>query len=181
MIHEVDTLRYLCGEIVAVQAITASSLRRFEVEDTAAILLTFESGALGTFLVSDVAASTVSWELTSGENPAYPRAAGVDAYVLAGDRGSLGIPTMRLATYEGTPSWWAPLLHRVADTGSGDPLEAQLEHFRAVIRGEVDPLVSAWDGAQDVLVVAAIAEAGRTGGTVRTPDVRASGRLHRAG
>ena len=55
-----------------------------------------------------------------------------------------------------------------------DPLAAQLEHFCAVVRGEAVPVVSAWDGAQDLLVVVAIAEAARTGEVVRTPPVRES-------
>jgi predicted dehydrogenase len=172
MIHEVDTLRYLFGEITSVQAIAASSVRRFEVEDTVAVSLVFASGALGTFLLSDAAASTASWELTSGENAAYPSVADVDCYVLAGDAGSLGIPTMRLSVYKGTPSWWEPLRHAVVEVARSDPLAAQLAHFCAVIRGDADPLVTAWDGAQNVLVVNAIAEAGRTGRIVPAPDVR---------
>jgi predicted dehydrogenase len=172
MIHEVDTLRYLFGEIVSVQAIAASSVRRFEVEDTVAVSLVFERGALGTFLLSDAAASTSSWELTSGENPAFPGVADVDCYVLAGDVGSLGIPTMRLSLYEGTPSWWEPLRREVVEVARSDPLAAQLAHFCAVVRGDAEPLVTAWDGAQNLQVVEAIAAAGRSGGMVTIPDVR---------
>ena len=71
MIHEVGNLRSLCGEIVAVQAFTSNATRQFPVEDTAAIALRFASGALGTFMLSDTAASDRSWEHTSGEDPRY--------------------------------------------------------------------------------------------------------------
>jgi predicted dehydrogenase len=62
MIHEVDNLRAMVGEIVAVQAIASSAIRKFPVEDTVAINLHFENGALGAFLLSDTAASAKSWD-----------------------------------------------------------------------------------------------------------------------
>ncbi|CAJ0776337.1 Inositol 2-dehydrogenase/D-chiro-inositol 3-dehydrogenase [Ralstonia thomasii] len=71
MIHEVHNLRMLCGDIVAVQAFKSHATRAFPVEDTVAINLRFESGALGTFMLSDAAASARSWEQTSQENKAY--------------------------------------------------------------------------------------------------------------
>ena len=57
MIHEIGNLRAMVGEIVAVQAIASNATRGFEVEDTVAIKLRFANGALGTFLLSDTAAS----------------------------------------------------------------------------------------------------------------------------
>lgn len=53
LIHDVDLLRYLCGEIVAVQAAQSNRLRGHAVEETAVIILHFASGALGTVNVSD--------------------------------------------------------------------------------------------------------------------------------
>ncbi len=175
MIHEIDSLRYLCGEIESVQALASRAIRGFEVEDTVAVNLAFASGALGTFLLSDTAASAVSWELTSGENAAYPNVSGVDCYVIAGDAGSLGVPTMRLRRYAGTPSWLEPLQSEIVDVERRDPLAEQIAHFCAVIRGDASPLVTGLDGVQNLRVVQAIADAGRTGAIVATPGVRASG------
>ncbi|MEV9174298.1 gfo/Idh/MocA family oxidoreductase, partial [Klebsiella pneumoniae] len=90
----------LCGEIVAVQAMASSARRGFAVEDTAAVTLRFAAGALGTLGVSDVAAGPWSWELTSGENPFYPRQDG-DCYLVAGRDGALAVPTLDLWRYDG--------------------------------------------------------------------------------
>ena len=90
MVHEVDNLRMLAGEIVEVQAIASNARREHAVEDTVSIALRFANGALGGFLLSDVAASTRSWEQTSGENPAYARDA----------RGGL-LPRQRRARHAG--------------------------------------------------------------------------------
>lgn len=169
MIHEVDSLRYLCGEICSVHAQVSGSVRGFEVEDTVAIGLGFESGALGTFLLSDSSASALSWELTSGEDPRFPNVADEDCYVLAGDLGSIGVPTMRLRSYAETPSWWQPLETETVVVERRDPLAEQLAHFSAVVRGDATPLVTGEDGVQDMRVIEAIAESGRTGRQVRVP------------
>jgi predicted dehydrogenase len=168
MIHEVHNLRMLCGEIVAVQAFASSAVRGFAVEDTVAINLQFANGALGTFLLSDTAASARSWEQTSRENPAYPSYGDEDCYVIAGTSGSLSIPTMRLKTYARPEdrSWWKPFETGVAPLQRDDPIKRQMEHFGAVVRGEAEPLVTARDGLANLRVTEAIAEAGRSGRTI---------------
>jgi predicted dehydrogenase len=172
MIHEVGNLRSLCGEIVAVHAFTSNATRNFPVEDTAAIALRFASGALGTFMLSDTAASDRSWEHTSGEDPRYVRAhtGEDDCYLVAGTLGSLAIPTMRLQRYATAAdrSWHKTLEKSVIPTEVADPLQRQMAHFADVIRGEAKPLVSARDGLQNLRVVDAIVEAADTGrvGTV---------------
>ena len=47
-----------------------------------------------------------------------------------------------------------------------DPLARQIEHFGAVIRGEVKPLVSARDGYENLRITNAIVESSRTGLTI---------------
>lgn len=169
MIHEVHNLRMLCGEVTAVQAIKSHALRGFAVEDTVAISLQFASGALGSFLLSDVAASARSWEHTSQENKAYPTYEDEDCYVISGTDGTLSVPTMRLKTYPRAEdrSWWKPFEVGVVGMVREDPLKLQMEHFGAVVRGEVAPLVSARDGLQNLRVTEAITLAAATGQLVR--------------
>jgi len=170
MIHEVHNLRMLCGDIVAVQAFSSHATRGFAVEDTVAINLRFASGALGTFMLSDTAASARSWEQTSQENPAYPSYSDEDCYVIAGTFGSLSVPTMRLKTYGKAEdrSWWKPFDTSVAELDRDDPLQHQIEHFGRVVRGEAEPIVSVRDGLQNLRITEAIVEAARSGSIVDT-------------
>src|SRR6185369_5180836 len=144
MIHEVGNLRSMCGEIIAVQAFTSNATRNFAVEDTAAITLSFASGALGTFMLSDTAASDRSWEHTSGEDPRYAKAHTDedDCYVVAGTFGSLAIPTMRLQRYPtvADQSWHKALVKSTIELDRIDPLGRQIAHFVDVIRGNAKPL-----------------------------------------
>ena len=168
LIHEIGNLRSLCGEIIAVQALSSSATRGFPVEDTVAVNLRFENGALGTFLLSDTSAAARSWEQTSGENTDYARYDDEDCYVIAGDQGSLSVPTMRLKTYARPEdrSWFKPFQTGTEAVERADPLERQLAHFCDVIEGTAPPLVTVHDGLQNLRITEAIAEAARTGGTV---------------
>ena len=168
MIHEVHNLRMLCGEIVAVQAFASNATRGYAVEDTVAISLRFANGALGSFLLSDCAACPKSWEQTSQEDKAFASCDDEDCYVIAGTDGSLGVPTMRLKTYprDADRSWWKPFESGIVGLVRDDPLKHQIEHFGAVVRGEVAPLVSARDGLANLRVTEAISTAARTGALV---------------
>lgn len=169
LIHEIGVMRFLCGEIAFVSAIASHKARGFEVEDTVAINLVFENGAIGTFILSDVAASDRSWELTSGENPAYPRSPDADCYHFAGTNGSLDFPTMRGRYYDNKdePSWWREFVPSKLDNPSGDPLERQLAHFEAIIRKEASPLVTAHDGLTNMRVLEAVRKAINSETTIR--------------
>jgi predicted dehydrogenase len=170
MIHEVHNLRMLCGEIASVQAITSHAVRGFAVEDTVAINLRFLNGALGTFMLSDCAASAKSWEQTSQENTAYPSYDDEDCYTVAGTHGSLSIPTMRMKSYakDEDRSWWKPFDVSVVDMQRSDPIAHQMEHFGKVVRGEAKPLVSSFDGMQNLKITEAIVQSAKTGQVVQT-------------
>jgi predicted dehydrogenase len=163
LIHEMDDLRAICGDVVAVQALASSHARGFPVEDTVALTMRFASGALGTFLLSDAAAATRSWEHTSGENPAYPASPDDDCYLIAGIRGSLAVPSLRLRRYAGRPSWWEPMESDALPVQPRDPLQVQLDHFCEVVRRRAQPLVSGRDAVETLRVTLAVAEAARTG------------------
>jgi predicted dehydrogenase len=164
----VHNLRMLCGEISAVQAIQSHAVRGFAVEDTVAISLQFASGALGSFLLSDTAASARSWEQTSQENPSYPSYVDEDCYHVSGTLGTLSVPTMRLKTYAQADdaSWWKPFETSTQTLDRRDPILLQMAHFAEVIRKQAQPLVSAQDGLANLRVTQAISEAAQSGQTI---------------
>jgi predicted dehydrogenase len=165
LVHDIDNLRFICGEIVEVQALISNRARGFAVEDTAALLLRFENGALGTVTVSDATPAPWSWELTSGENAAYPKQ-DQPCYLFAGTRGSLSVPTLELWSYPGERGWYAPLGRTDVAAATLDPLVEQLRHFLAVIAGREAPLISVEDAMGTLAVVEAVKEAARNGSRV---------------
>lgn len=164
LIHDLDLLRHLCGEVRQVQAFTSNGVRGFANEDSAAVLLQFASGALGSLTGSDAVAAPWSWELASGENPAYPRQAEQPCYLLAGTRGALSIPQLKRWHYAETGAGWhQPLLQVQESCTEEAALRRQLQHFVQVARGEVAPLVSAADAGRTLALVKAIREAADSG------------------
>ncbi|MBZ6078249.1 Gfo/Idh/MocA family protein [Microvirga puerhi] len=158
--HDIDLFRYLCGEIVWVQAQESNLVRGHAVEDTAAILLRFANGILATFNVSDVVVAPWSWELTTGENPAYPRQ-DQSCYQIGGTHGSLSIPDLELWSYPGQKSWWEPLQRQRVPFVPDDPMAVQLRHFCDVIRRGAEPVVSGRDALNTLKVIDAIKRSAR--------------------
>lgn len=162
LIHDIDLLRYLVGEVQSVQAIQSSHQRQTEVEDTAAILLRFQSGALATLSVSDTIVAPHSWELTAAENPAYP-ATGQNCYTIGGTRGTMELPSGRIWTQDDPRSWWEPINQSEFTVAAQDPLDLQISHFCDVIRGAATPLVSGAEGLASLRVIEAIKQSAHDG------------------
>jgi len=160
LIHDVDTLRFVAGEIADVHGMISNAIRGFAVEDTAALLVRFASGALGTILVSDTAVSPWSWELTSGERTSYtfPQS-GQDCYLLAGTEASLAVPSLRLWRPDGEPEWHTPFAEARIDITRDDPFIRQANHFADIIRGRAEPILPARDAARTLEVTLAVKEA----------------------
>ncbi|PIA68666.1 gfo/Idh/MocA family oxidoreductase [Ectopseudomonas toyotomiensis] len=164
LIHDLDLLRHLCGEVRQVQAITSNGVRGFANEDSAAVLLQFEGGALGSLTGSDGVAAPWSWEMTSGENPVYPRQADQPCYLLAGTRGALSVPQLKHWQYsEAGAGWHQPLQQVQEHFDAGEALRRQLQHFVQVARGQVEPLASAADAGRTLALVEAIRQAAESG------------------
>ncbi|WP_406821777.1 Gfo/Idh/MocA family protein [Pseudomonas sp. KnCO4] len=164
LIHDLDLLRHLCGEVEQVQAFTRSDVRGYANEDSAAVLLQFANGALGSLTGSDAVAAPWSWELDSGESPVYPRQDGQPCYLLAGTLGALSIPQLKRWHYaEAGAGWHSPLLHSVESIPAGEALTLQLQHFVRVARGEQAPLIDAADGGRTLALIEAIRKAADSG------------------
>lgn len=166
LVHEIDLLRYLCGEITHVQAQMTPSIRGYENEDVAAAILNFANGAIGTVTVSDSIAAPWSWEFTSKENPVYPHTE-ESAYQIGGSLGSLSIPDLRIWKHDGEPDWWSPISATSETHDVSDPLVNQIRHFTEVITGDTAPLISGREGLRTLAVIDAIQVAAKTGQTIQ--------------
>ncbi len=163
-IHEIDMLRHLCGEIVSVSGLTSAARRGFAVEDSAAALLRFDNGCLGSFTCTDAGFSPWTIEQGSRENPRFPHS-GQSAYRLTGTRGSLELPVLRLwqAPVPGEEAWDRPISGSDLTMRYHDPYRAQLAHFQRVIRLNETSLVPVLDGARTLAATLAIARSSEEG------------------
>ena len=164
--HDIDLIRYLCGDVISVQAQANPARRGFENEDTAVALLRFDSGAIGTISVSDTIVAPWSWELTAHENSIYPSTSQSCCFI-GGTHGSLSLPDMTLWRSSGERSWWNPISATIMPVDFSEPLIVQIRHFAAVIRGEESPLVSGEEGLKTLKIIEAIQRSAASGEAVR--------------
>ncbi len=169
LIHDIDMLRYLLGEVTEVQAMDSHAVRGFEVEDTAAAVLRFASGALATVIVSDATTSPWCWDMCAAEQAQYPRQ-NVASHQIMGTHGSLSLPDLGLWQYRGERSWHAEMTHQSTPVHAADPYTRQLEHFAQVIAGRASPLCSALDGLRTLAATLAVHAAAVSGQAITLKD-----------
>lgn len=167
LVHDLDLMRYLGGEVATVQALVSRAARGLEVEDTAAMLLQFASGALGTLTGSDACATPWSWEQSSGENPVFAQQPDQPCYLIGGTLGSLSIPQLSVWRYGDAKGWNAPLHERRENADGTSALANQLAHFAQVICRQAKPLITAADAARTLALVEAASQAARQGCVVQ--------------
>ena len=166
LIHDIDLLRHFLGEITCVQAVTSSRVRGFAVEDTAAVLLQFANGALGTVSVSDTVVAPWNYDLAAGEAAHYPRQ-DIDSHYLCGTEGSLTLPRLEVWRYRGARGWHEPLTVERSAVHQLDPYAEQLRHLRAVVEGREEPVCPGTDGLQTLAATRAELAAAASGQPTR--------------
>ena len=168
LIHDIDLLRHLVGEIASVRAVTSNLARGHQIEDAAAVLISFDNGALGSFSVSDAVVAPWSWELTAHDNPAYPPTS-ENAYWIGGTHGSIALPQGEEWSDGGARDWWQPIGRTTLVRGNADPLVAQAMNFAAVIRGTARPVVTGREGMTSLAALMAVRRAAETG-NIEVPE-----------
>ncbi|WP_372351014.1 Gfo/Idh/MocA family oxidoreductase [Streptomyces sp. KL116D] len=132
LVHDLDLMRHLCGEIVAVQAATSNAVRGHAVEDTASVVLTFTDGALGSFLVSDAAVAPWGWDQATEDDPTCPYRPDTSCYSIAGTTGSLSFPQLAHYFHDGGASgdWMRSAVAALQNRrGPATAHTNQLRHF----------------------------------------------------
>ena len=177
LIHEIDLMHHLFGPVIRVHAektITRRSEAKGAVEEGAVLTLRFQSGVVGTFIVSDNVASPHSFEQGTGENPHLPQT-GADAYRVFGTKGTLSFPDMTLSFYDKVaPSWEYNMTTRslAIDGRNVPPLASQLDHFIGVCQSKEEPACTGEDGLRALVVCEAVAAALEKEGGGGSVDIR---------
>ncbi|CAD0086766.1 unnamed protein product [Aureobasidium mustum] len=170
LVHDVDMLQYLLGPIIRVTAEETIKQRDFDAEEGAAVLLRFQSGCVGTFVVSDAVPSPHNFESGTGENPNIPPT-GMDFYRFFGTEASLSVPDMKRWSYDGKEKTWLEELKEEA-LSVGDskiPFELQVEQFVKVVKGLEEPTCSGEDAVRALMVVEAVKKSIQEGVGVDIP------------
>ena len=163
LIHEIDALRFICGEIKSISAEISNSVMGFEKEDAAALLIRFESGALGTFTLSDQSPSPWGWEFATGENAAFPRS-GQNAIRFMGTKAALEFPNLELwQSADNSPDWTKKMQSQLTPFDLEDAYILQIEHFCEVINGGASPISDAQDARNSLRATLAVYDAAESG------------------
>ncbi|MEL6962045.1 MAG: Gfo/Idh/MocA family oxidoreductase [Pseudomonadota bacterium] len=167
LIHEIDLLRFICGEITEVMALSSNAIRGFDVEDSTSIALRFENGALGTVLISDTAPSPWTWEQATGENhPTFPANEENPARFF-GTNAAMEFPRLTIWRHQTAIDWNHPIAAETVSLPMIDVYAEQIAHFVRVIRDEEEPIITGKDASQSLAATLAVIEAAETRKAVR--------------
>lgn len=154
--HDIDLLHYFIGDITNVTAMGCNKNRNLDVLDTAVVICEFKNGVLGTLNISDTIPAPWSWELTAGDNVAYPNTQNTYC-MIGGTNASLELPKNRIWYYKQDKNWFTPISTDTVNIPHiQDSLVTQIEHFSDVISGTATPKITARDGLKVMQVIEAI-------------------------
>ncbi|PWN37046.1 NAD(P)-binding protein [Meira miltonrushii] len=179
--HELDLMRFLFGEITRVFAEPGSTTRGFDVEETVAITLKFQSGCVGTIILSDSALTPYTFESATGENPFLAKHH-QPVYTIMGTSGTINFPNMELWSFTGQSieggDWTLPLTQSkqaalpfdqefATDTGPNSPFAKRLQHWLDFIQGKSETLSCTLDdGLRNMAILEAILSSASSGEAV---------------
>ena len=155
-IHGVDVFRHLMGPVRSVHALTRTLTRRIEVEDSAAAVLEFENGAIGTLEASTTCC------------PGYPR-----RIEICGDAGSVVLEEDSIVRWDLPISCALPVGQAAKNVGAADPKAISNAGHMLQIRNFVDAILrgtpltaDAQTGRTPLEIIMAVYESSRSGKTV---------------
>lgn len=164
LIHEIDNIRYICGEITRLYAEVSNEARKFPVEDTVAISLRIAGGAVANIFLTDTAPGDIGYEANTGENLFFYHT-DKPCYYYFGTEGVITFPDLRKNFYpeESHAGWQFPLNETGYKVDPEDPYTRQLRNFCGVIRGTEKAKIDGVDARKTLEVTLAIQKSGETG------------------
>ncbi len=155
LVHDVDLLRYLFGDIDEIHALGSCHMRNANRPESGAIALRFNSGLTAAISFADTAPSPWGFEAGTGENPNIATT-GQDMMWVTCAKGSVSFPSMTV--WSGSEDWsQSPQVHQIHHTKT-DPLAAQMDHFIDVLEQKAAPRIAVDDAAQSLAATLHIQE-----------------------
>ena len=168
LIHDIDYLRFIFGEIHSVSSFSSNMVNNFEKEDVVSANLKFKNGIIGNFLITDSGTSPWSWETGIGENIHLPKY-NVNNLKVIGTKGSLEFPNLKLWEYKNKNNlnnWKDEIVQTTIYTPDIDPYISQINHFKEVVDREMEPITNAKDAEQTLKVALSILESANNNKTI---------------
>lgn len=163
LIHDLDCLRFIFGDIDSVSAYSSNIVNNFEKEDIITTNLKFKNGLLGNFLITDCGTSPWSWETSTGENIHLPHLKENNLKII-GTEGSLEFPNLKLWKYKNKGKNWKDEINKIQiETKDIDPYVSQINHFKDVINRKVEPITGAQDAKITLKTALSILESAKNG------------------
>ena len=155
LIHDIDMLRYVVGEIRHITGVSSSMIRQQRRLESGAIALGFASGCSGTISFADTAPSPWGFESATDENPNIASTQ-QDMWWITGTEGSVAYPS--LTVWAGAADWSQAPQPEQIKTEITTPLAAQLDHFISIIRAEAEPLIDISDAQESLRITRSLEE-----------------------
>jgi len=149
LIHDIDLLRYVLGDIIEVSGFASSHIRQAARVESGAAILRFASGVCGTISFADTTASPWGFEAGTGENPNIGTTS-QDMWWITGTKGGISFPSMTL--WGEAEDWSEGAVSQTLAVETLSPLDAQLEHFLDVIVGKAQPLIGIRDAQESLRI-----------------------------
>ena len=170
MIHEIDTLRYVCGEVTRVHTEMSNHIRNFPVEDSVSVTLRLENDVLVSLFLSDCVPAVFNYEANSGDNPFFYHSP-ESCYYFFGTEATVTFPRLKKFFYP-NPSragWQYPITEEGIKVTPEDPYARELRHFCKVVMGAESPRTSGEDGKKTLEVTLAVQKSGESGEPIVFP------------
>ena len=172
VIHEIDTMLYLVGEIDMIHSFTSNLNRGFPVEDAGVVNIKFKNSAILSYVFADGIPSKYAYELTAHEDGWFHPMDG-DVYYFFGDEGQVSFPSLKLTRYTEEccgNNWLYPLYEETFPVPRYNPLRGELELIVNMINGTGTSKCTAEDATETLRCVEAIRESAATGKIICMDD-----------
>lgn len=149
LVHELDLLRFLFGDVIHVSGFGSGALRGQGRIESGGVTLGFANGRVATLAFADTSPSPWGFEAGTGENPNIGTT-NQNMLWITGTKGAISFPSLTL--WSGAEDWSQAAQPSKISCAEGVPLVAQLEHFADVVAGRAAPLIDAQDAAKTLAV-----------------------------